>query len=69
MIGAIGRAIYWTIGGAQAVLEFVGIVRRLGKEARKGTLPHELKLDDTDPVPLSRPRPSLRRTGPVVLKK
>lgn len=57
MIGAIGRAIYWTIGGIQAVLELVGATNRMVREARRGTLPHDLKLDDTDPVPLSRPRP------------
>ena len=38
MIGAIGRAIYWTIGGIQAVLELVGATHRMVKEARKGTL-------------------------------
>ena len=57
MIGAIFKAVYWALGGVQAVLELAGAARRLTKEARKGTLPHDLKLDDTDPIPLSRPRP------------
>jgi hypothetical protein len=55
MIGPLFKAIYWTLGGVQALLEVVGITRSLVKEARKGTLPH--KLDDTDPIPLSRPKP------------
>ena len=57
MIGAIFKAIYWTIGGIQAVLELAGAARRLTKDARAGKLPHDLKLDDTDPIPLSKPKP------------
>lgn len=57
MIGPLFKAIYWTLGGVQAVFEIFGATRRLVKEARKGTLSHELKLNDTDPIPLSRPKP------------
>ena len=46
-MSALGRAIYWVLGGMQAVVEFVATGRRLVKAARKGTLP-----DDTDPFPL-----------------
>lgn len=51
MLRAIGRALYWTLGGIQSVGELFGACRRLVREARKGIVPH---VDDTEPVPLTR---------------
>lgn len=51
ILGALGRAIYWTIGGIQAVGEVVGTVSRLVRQMRKGVVPH---VDDSDPIPLTR---------------
>lgn len=61
----LGSGVYWTLGAAETVLELFGVVKRLGKEAKRGKLPHDLKLDDTDPIPLSRPKPppTLRSVG------
>lgn len=50
ILGALGRAIYWTIGAVQAVIEGVGAGRRLIRQVRKGIVP---MVDDTQPIPLS----------------
>ncbi len=50
MMGALGRAVYWTLGAVQAVVEGAGVVRRLVRSARKGVLPMQ---DDTQPIPLT----------------
>ena len=50
MLGALGRAIYWTLGAAQAAGELIGVTRRLVRSARKGVLPMQ---DDTQPIPLT----------------
>jgi hypothetical protein len=50
ILGALGRAIYWTLGAAQAVVEIVGAGKRLVRQVRNGTVP---SVDETDPMPLS----------------
>lgn len=52
-MSTIARAIYWLLGGAQAVVELASAARRLVKQARRGTLPN---VNDTDPIPLKRER-------------
>jgi hypothetical protein len=47
---ALGRAIYWTLGAAQAVVEIVGAGKRLVRQVRNGTVP---SVDETDPMPIS----------------
>lgn len=56
----LGSGVYWTLGAAETALELFGVVKRLGKEAKRGKLPHDLKLDDTDPLSRPRPPPTLR---------
>lgn len=46
----VTRAIYWTLGSVQAVVEFVGALQRMVRKARKGILP---LVDDTQPIPLT----------------
>lgn len=47
---ALGKAIYWAIGAAQAAGEAVGAGQRLVRQVRKGIVPLD---DDTDPSPLT----------------
>jgi len=56
----LGKAIYWTIGGIQAVGELVGSGRRLVRQMRKGIVP---MVDDTQPIPLTPERAAARRAG------
>lgn len=48
----LGRALYWTIGGIQAVGEAVVSGRRLIRQMRQGVVP---MVDESEPMPLSRP--------------
>lgn len=57
----IGRAIYWTLGGVQKVVEFLGAAERFAHRLRKRALPLP---DDTEPIPLSRLRPLPRPPRP-----
>lgn len=50
ILGALGRAIYWTLGAAQTVVEIVGAGKRLVRQVRNGTVP---SVDETDPMPIS----------------
>ena len=52
ILGALGRAIYWTLGAVQTVGELVGSGRKLVRQMRQGKVPI-VSLDDTDPIPLT----------------
>lgn len=50
IFGALGRAIYWTLGAVQAAGEVVSSGQRLVRQMRKGIVP---LVDDTQPIPLT----------------
>lgn len=56
ILTAIARGIYWTLGLVQGAGEVIGAGRRLVKQARRGKLPHRPGPNDTDPIPLRRPK-------------
>lgn len=55
----IGKGIYYALGGIQAAGELIGAGKKLAKEARRGKLPH--RVDQTDPIPLTRKSPRAPR--------
>jgi len=60
ILGALGRAIYWTLGAVQATVEVAGTVSRLVRQMRKGIVP---MVDDTQPIPLTPERAAARRAA------
>ncbi len=46
-------ALRWIVGAVQAVGEGISALNGLVRAARQGTLPADMKLDETDPIPLT----------------